>query len=31
MEEIKESLGKNIFTPNFEFEFNMLYITHSDI
>jgi isopentenyldiphosphate isomerase len=27
MEEIKENLGKNIFTPNFEFEFNMLYIT----
>jgi isopentenyldiphosphate isomerase len=31
MEEIKENLGNNIFTPNFEFEFSMLYISHSDI
>jgi len=31
MEEIKENLGKNVFTPNFEFEFNMLYIIHSEI
>jgi isopentenyldiphosphate isomerase len=31
MEEIKENLGKGIFTPNFEYEFNMLYITRSEI
>jgi Isopentenyldiphosphate isomerase len=30
MEEIKDNLGKGIFTPNFEFEFNMLYIICSD-
>jgi isopentenyldiphosphate isomerase len=28
--EIKQNLGKNIFTPNFEFEFNMLFITNTD-
>lgn len=27
LREIKASLGKDIFTPNFEFEFNMLFIT----
>lgn len=27
MDEITESLGKDIFTPNFEYEFNMLIIT----
>jgi isopentenyldiphosphate isomerase len=29
MTEIKDNLCKDIFTPNFEFEFNMLFITHS--
>ncbi len=28
--EIKENLGKSIFTPNFEFEFSMLFITPED-
>jgi isopentenyldiphosphate isomerase len=27
MREIKENLGKNIFTPNFENEFKMLFLT----
>lgn len=31
LQEIEENLGKDIFTPNFEFEFNMLYITPSGI
>lgn len=30
LNEIKENLGKETFTPNFEYEFNMLYITISD-
>jgi isopentenyldiphosphate isomerase len=30
IEEIKENLGRRIFTPNFEFEFSMLFITPGD-
>ena len=28
--EIRENLGKELFTPNFEYEFNMLFITSPD-
>ena len=29
LQEIRENIGKDIFTPNFEHEFNMLFITTS--
>jgi isopentenyldiphosphate isomerase len=28
MKEIKENLGKNVFTPNFEYEFKMRFLSH---
>ena len=31
MEEIRENLDRNVFTPNFEHEFRMLFITSPDI